>query len=233
MVVKGNAMTNNDDEGIDAGDIDAVSISERGHDGAAGSTPATVPNRNPIRAGIDAMEKQAMHTLDPWEGINAPHTQTSTGEELSLRSKHAPRSEFPGNSGVSGAIVAAPDDLGDDGCALWENVTAQFILRVDEFPLLAEMCRTVEMLRILRSALTASGTVTSLGSRNQETAHPLLAEIRGFQASLLRIQSQLGLPDAEDHAGATPAARKSKRAANIRWMREFHRDGEATDHGDA
>ena len=84
MVVKGNAMTNNDDEGIDAGDIDAVSISERGHDGAAGSTPATVPNRNPIRAGIDAMEKQAMHTLDPWEGINAPHTQTSTGEELSL-----------------------------------------------------------------------------------------------------------------------------------------------------
>ena len=88
------------------------------------------------------------------------------------------------------------------------------------------MARTVDDLATLRAALADTGLV-SAGSKGQARAHPLLAEVRGLRLLLLRLAAQLGLPDEDEPAGATPASRKAAKAANARWQREAVRHGEA------
>ncbi len=115
--------------------------------------------------------------------------------------------------------LPAPDDLRDAGAALWSAVTAKYALRADELPLLAEMARTVDDLATMREALAESGHMV-LGSKGQPRPNPMLAEVRGSRLLLVRLASQLGLPDEDSPAGATPASRKAARAANERWRRE-------------
>jgi phage terminase small subunit len=121
--------------------------------------------------------------------------------------------------------LPVPDDLRDEGRALWSAVTSRYALRADELPLLAEMARTVDDLATMRAALAESGPV-ALGSKGQPRPNPLLAEVRGSRLLLVRLASQLGLPDEDSPAGATPASRKAARAANERWRREAVRYGD-------
>lgn len=130
-----------------------------------------------------------------------------------------PRRPFLPAVSVVPEPLPAPDDLRDAGAALWSAVTAKYALRADELPLLAEMARTVDDLATMREALAESGPVV-VGSKGQPRPNPLLAEVRGSRLLLVRLASQLGLPDDDVQAGATPASRKAARAANLRWQRE-------------
>lgn len=111
---------------------------------------------------------------------------------------------------------AAPTDLAAGGRSLWRSVVKIYDLRGDELPLLAEMCRTVDDLALLRAALIESGP-TVLGSKGQPRPNPLLAEVRGSRLVLARLAAQLGLPDEEGETSTTPAQRRASKAARARW----------------
>lgn len=121
--------------------------------------------------------------------------------------------------------LPSPADLQDAGRALWSAITAKYALRADEVALVEQMARTLDDLAAMRAAL-AKGDLVVIGSKGQPVPNGLLAEIRGATALLVRLAAQLGLPDEDGKAGATPASRKAARAANERWRRE------AVAHGD-
>lgn len=113
-----------------------------------------------------------------------------------------------------------PDGLAEAGRALWDSVTSAYDLRTDEVALLAEMSRLLDDLALMRAVLAEDGPMVA-GSKGQRRPHPILAEIRGSRLLLVRLASQIGLPDLDgDEAGATPASRKAARAANVRWQRQ-------------
>ena len=87
------------------------------------------------------------------------------------------------------------------------------------------MARTLDDLTAMRAALT-EGDLVVIGSKGQPVPNGLLAEIRGATALLVRLAAQLGLPDEDGSAGATPASRKAAKAANERWRREAVRYGD-------
>jgi phage terminase small subunit len=142
-------------------------------------------------------------------------------------SRTAAEGNFQSADAPAPSSQPAPDDLKAEGAALWGAVTATYSLRSDELALLGEMCRTVDDLATMREALAADGALVTRGSRGQARAHPLLGEMRASRLLLIRLASQLGLPDDEEAPGSTPASRKAARAANERWRRQAVADGQA------
>lgn len=146
-----------------------------------------------------------------------PASQTA-GEGAPARAD-APASDLQG-------APAPPEGLRASGQRLWQDVTSTYELRVDELALLGQLCHTVDDIDRMREAIDRDGLVV-LGSQGQSRPNGMLAELRGSRLLLLRLAAQLGLPDEDEPAGASPASRKAARAANARWMREAVSSGEA------
>lgn len=109
-----------------------------------------------------------------------------------------------------------PTGLGKRGRLFWRDVTVGFDLERDELELLTEICRQLDLVELLEATLTAEG-VTTEGSRGQTRLHPVVQALNAGRQLLQRQLSQLGLPDTDDSAVASPASVQARKAAQARW----------------
>jgi len=104
------------------------------------------------------------------------------------------------------------------GKRLWKDVVAGYTLREDELRVLEDACREVDLVDRMEVEV-AKGPVLVPGSRGQDTAHPLIAEVRAHRLVLARLLRQLQLPDDPAVAGRKTAERSTsaRKAALQRW----------------
>jgi hypothetical protein len=134
--------------------------------------------------------------------------------ELSRRFDH-PGSHFS---------PAPPAGLGAAGEALWHSVVGEYALRTDEQALLAELAHCADEVIALREAI--GGEYVVAGSKGQPRPNPLVTTLHATRTLMIRLASQLGLPDEdEEPSKATPAGRRAAHAARSRWA--GHRQAEA------
>jgi hypothetical protein len=115
------------------------------------------------------------------------------------------------------ATVRAPAGLGVRGRSFWRSTVDTFDLERDEVELLAEVCRCLDEIDLMRDVLAQQGA-TVTGSRGQVRPHPLLAEIRSTRLLVARLLGQIGLPDeAGKPSVATPKSARARHAAASRW----------------
>lgn len=113
--------------------------------------------------------------------------------------------------------LAAPDGLGEAGSAYWLRVVEEFDLGAVEEPALLEVCRTLDAIEDLETAVAEHGRVTPLGKPS-----PLLVELRQQRASLVRLCGLLDLPSEDAEAGRRSnlsASRAASAAASERWRK--------------
>jgi P27 family predicted phage terminase small subunit len=120
-------------------------------------------------------------------------------------------------SGVEPQIPRAPAGLKARGRRFWRRVASAYELTTSEFMILEEVCRTLDSLDAMQSALNSEG-VTVEGSAGQPRAHPVLVELRQQRVALGRLLSQLALPDEQTGAGLPSLTEaRARRAAEARW----------------
>lgn len=109
----------------------------------------------------------------------------------------------------------APDSLGWAGTKLWNDITSEWTLRVDEQVLLLEACRLKDELERLSEEME-NVPVLVPGAKGQERVHPLYTEVRSHRLAIKQILSALALggSDASD-----PEARSAhgRALARARW----------------
>jgi phage terminase small subunit len=113
-------------------------------------------------------------------------------------------------------VPAPPAGLQAGGAALWSSVVAEFDLRADEIPVLAELCAVVDECSALRGAIAEQG-LTVTGSRGQVRPHPLLNSLNAARATLVRLTGTLGLPSDPEDVAVTEASKRAQHAAQQRW----------------
>ena len=128
-------------------------------------------------------------------------------------------------TGMSNPKTPRAPALGPRGRQLWKHVTGDYELSAPETELLIEACRTADLCEQLQHLVDQDG-LTSIGSKGQTRANPLLAELRAARLVFLRVLASLDLPD---DAGApvvlptrTVGARAGARARWSRPLRELH-----------
>jgi phage terminase small subunit len=117
---------------------------------------------------------------------------------------------------VSDVRKSPPGGLGTRGSAFWDDVTGGYELERDEFELLTEVCRQMDVCEALSVTLAAEG-VTAVGSRGQVRVHPLVMALNAARRLLGQQLAQLGLPDSGGGALPSPASVQASRAARSRW----------------
>jgi len=96
------------------------------------------------------------------------------------------------------------------------DVLARFELNRDELEVLTEVCRTLDMLDELWSALALDG-LSVAGAAGQPRVHPAVAQINATRATLGRLLAHLALPSAEGTQMPSARAVRAQRAAQARW----------------
>lgn len=118
------------------------------------------------------------------------------------------------------AAPAQPKGLGPRSKALWSSVTTEYILRSDEYILLEDLCRTMDLIDDLRGELRGVGmTYEDLKTGGIRT-HPALSELRMQRQTAAALAKQLRLPEPDDERaarGAEDRETKARKAANARW----------------
>lgn len=109
-----------------------------------------------------------------------------------------------------------PKGLGTRGGKFWRTTVQEFELSPGELQLLAESCRTLDILDAL-AALVARDGATTTGSAHQLVVHPAIGEARQQRLTLHRLLAALALPD--DEGGKVPTAIqvRSATANRARW----------------
>lgn len=103
-------------------------------------------------------------------------------------------------------------------------VTSEWECSATELELLAQACRTLDELDVLRRAVAKEGA-TVAGSQGQRRAHPALSELRLGRGELRRLLDALGIP--QPLAGAAGGegvvsltSRRASKAATARWEKQ-------------
>ena len=109
-----------------------------------------------------------------------------------------------------------PPGLGTRGRRLFRALSAAFDFDAGEFVILAEACRTADLVDRLAAELTSAPLVVE-GSRGQQAVHPVAAELRQQRDLLSRLLGRLALPGAD--AGTTAAVVLGRRGNDARWHR--------------
>jgi hypothetical protein len=112
--------------------------------------------------------------------------------------------------------MSEPTGLGTAGRALWDAVTAKWVLRPDESTVLEMAARTTDDVARLQDALEGADLLLT-GSARQPIAHPLLAELRMSRALLGQQLRQLALADDVPREAKSP---RHVRAAQARWANQ-------------
>ena len=110
-----------------------------------------------------------------------------------------------------------PKDLAADGRTAWRRLTAKYEFAVHELDLLAEYCRTLDMLAALRKEL-AAGPLTVHSPQAGPMINRAVDAIRAAQGELRRLAEAIGFPDPAD---ALPAVAPTARGGDRR--RRSHR----------
>lgn len=114
---------------------------------------------------------------------------------------------------------STPPNLGAAGIGLWRDLTAGLELRRDERVVVAEACRTADVIVSLDAVLAAEG-VTATGSTGQRVVHPAVAELRQQRALLSTLLRRIEWPELGDDEGGwddLSASQRARRAALKRW----------------
>lgn len=112
----------------------------------------------------------------------------------------------------------APRGLGTRGARFWRTTVQEYELTPGELHLLAESCRTLDVLDVLAAVVAEDGP-TATGSAGQTIIHPAVAEARQQRLTLHRLLAALQLPDDEGGTVATAHQIRSQAANTARWSR--------------
>jgi hypothetical protein len=112
----------------------------------------------------------------------------------------------------------APKGLGLTGKRLWRDISGKYELRPDELRLLETSCKTADLIDRLEAAMDGQPAMVP-GSRGQEIAHPLLAEIRMQRIAFSALLRSLKLPD-EGSGGRN----QQRDAATSRWAQAYGKE---------
>jgi hypothetical protein len=107
-------------------------------------------------------------------------------------------------------VPAAPEELGDAGRELWDEINRDLVLDGRETALLLRACQMADRAAELENLVRSDGLMVP-GSTGRQRLHPALAEQRQTIATVGRLLRDL-MPRAE-----TPAQRRAVRAARRRW----------------
>lgn len=112
-----------------------------------------------------------------------------------------------------------PPTLGDAGRRLWADIRLEWDLRPDEERMLLAACSTADELERMEGALAEADPVVR-GSKGQDRAHPLIAEVRAHRLALRAFLDAIGIAD--DPSSRDDAAQRShagRQLARQRWSR--------------
>lgn len=111
----------------------------------------------------------------------------------------------------------APKGLQPAGAALWRAVSGGYALRPDEYRVLSDACREVDLIDRIQLELDSSDLMVT-GSQGQPVVNPLAAELRQHRAALAALLRQLKLPD-DDAPAVDNRSTHARAAAIARWSR--------------
>ncbi len=120
--------------------------------------------------------------------------------------------------------TAPPDGLEARGAAFWADVVSTWELDRDEREVLAEACRTLDLLDGLRGVLDRDG-LTVTGHAGQVRVHPAVTQINATRTLLGRLLAQLGLPSEDGEQLPSMASVRAQKAARTRWAGHTPRRG--------
>lgn len=106
--------------------------------------------------------------------------------------------------------------FGPRGDAFWQSITARYELAPGELELLAETCRTLDVLVDLDLQIATTGPMTT-GASGQPVVHPAVGEARGQRLALHRLLAAMNLPDADGETIRTARSIRGTTAARARW----------------
>lgn len=115
------------------------------------------------------------------------------------------------------ATKRTPNKLGTKAAQFWRDTTKTYDLSPAELLILEGACREIDIVERMERELDGADLVVA-GSMGQDTAHPLLAEVRQHRAAFGSMIKQLALPDAEEPPSSA-RSRQAQAAANARWSR--------------
>lgn len=110
-----------------------------------------------------------------------------------------------------------PEGLGSKALVVWNEVTGNYDLRIDELRVLEDACREIDLIERLESELRGAELIV-VGSMGQPVANPLVQELRQHRGVLARLLGWLKLPDEEEPAKGNASA-SARQAAMARWGR--------------
>jgi hypothetical protein len=99
---------------------------------------------------------------------------------------------------------------------MWRDISSAYQLRPDEYRLLEEACREIDLIERLEAELRETSTTTR-GSQGQTVAAPQLSELRQHRTVLARLFSQLKLPDVAAQQTAGDRSASARQTAALRW----------------
>lgn len=117
-----------------------------------------------------------------------------------------------------------PNDLGASGSHFWDRITdpdLNLVLRPDEWPLLVETCRSLDLLDTLRTEFDADPRYIVRGSQQQPVINPLIAQIDKVTARYQSLVKQLQVPDLDQERARQRAEANSadmRRLGNLSWQ---------------
>lgn len=113
-----------------------------------------------------------------------------------------------------------PASLGEQGSALWLEITGGYSLRPDEVRMLVDACREADLVERLEIELRDSPLMV-VGSQGQLVSSPLVSEVRQHRSVVASLLKSLKLPDSSvgDQQKSQLASDQARTAARARWDR--------------
>ncbi len=90
-----------------------------------------------------------------------------------------------------------PPNLKASGKRFWLQTADNYVLRVDQWVLLKQVCRQIDLIDQLQGEIDhmiESEEFIVRGSMNQDVANPLMGEIRSQRLALATMLKQMNLP---------------------------------------
>ena len=116
---------------------------------------------------------------------------------------------------MSGKRPPVPDGLAVAGRRLWREILAVYDLSPAELAILAQACRTADLLTRLDAELDGAGLMAE-GSAGQPRPHPLLAASATQRRTLDSLLRSLNLPFPDEAEGRRRSPQQVA-AAQARW----------------
>jgi hypothetical protein len=130
---------------------------------------------------------------------------------------------------VMGRITGKSTEYGERARAFYDAALADYVLTDSELLLLAQVCKSLDVIDGLNAAIARDG-LTVEGASGQVRVHPAVAEVRSTGLAVARLLAQLGLPDEAGAKLPTALSLRSQRGNQTRWAvsaadREKFRNG--------